>query len=55
MTGPEKLRTGRLPLLTRAEWIVLAKLIAIFGMAVVLLQANISFDYDIEQFIYGRF
>ena len=46
MNEPRKIRIGRLPLLTRAEWIVLAKLIAIFGMSVVLLQANISFDYE---------
>ena len=41
--------------LTRGEWIMLGKLVAILGMSVVLLQASISFDLDIEQFIYGRF
>ena len=41
--------------LTRREWITLGKLVAIVGMGIVLLQASISFDLDIEKFIYGRF
>jgi len=55
MTEPEEFRPERMWLLTSAEWIVLAKLIGIVAMAVILLQASITFDYDLEQFIYGRF
>jgi hypothetical protein len=49
---PERRQLGPL---TRLEWITLGKLIAIFAMSVVLLQGSISFDLDIEKFIYGRF
>lgn len=55
MTQQEKLLRLLLWLLTKAEWIVLVKIVAIFAMAVILLQASIVFDFDIEQFIYGRF
>jgi hypothetical protein len=55
MTEQENSRPERELLLSKAEWIVLAKLVGIFAMAMILLQANISFDYDLAQFIYGRF
>jgi hypothetical protein len=55
MTEPKELRPERTWLLSKAEWVVLAKLLGICAMAVILLQASITFDYDLEQFIYGRF
>jgi hypothetical protein len=55
MTEPEEPKTERMWILSRAEWVVLGKLVGIVAMALILLQANITFDYALAQFIYGRF
>jgi hypothetical protein len=44
-----------LAVLTRREWILLFKVIAIVLLAIVLLIAKIAMKYPAEQFIYGRF
>ena len=41
--------------LTSAEWRVLYQIVAILVFTVLLLQGSITFDSDVEQFIYGRF
>lgn len=55
MTEQENPRPERDRLISKAEGVVLAKIVGIFAMAMILLQASITFDYDIAQFIYGRF
>lgn len=55
MTEPEELESERIWILSGAEWIVLGKLMGILAMALVLYQADITFEYDLSQFIYGRF
>jgi hypothetical protein len=55
MTEPKEPDVERMWILSRDEWVVLGKLVGIFAMAMILLQANITFDYDLAQFIYGRF
>lgn len=50
-------RAGLRPttVLTPLEWRCLYQVFAILFFALVLLQADISFELDAEQFIYGRF
>ena len=41
--------------LTRREWALLLKLVAIFFFALILMQTAISRELPAEMFIYGRF